>query len=106
MIDRLLSGQTWRGLVLLAAILLLGFFANRGAWLGWFEDDDLDTLTWARIVPLQDFLLNVPSLKYPPEHARPLGYFYYGALFRTAGFAYPAWVAVLRLIHVLNVGRS
>ena len=84
-------------------ILLLACIANRGAWRGWFEDDDLDTLTWARIVPLQDLLLNVPSLKYPPEHARPLGYFYYGALFRTAGFAYPAWVAVLQLIHVLNI---
>ena len=45
----------------------------------------------------------MPSLKYPPEHARPLGYFYYGALFRTAGFAYPAWIAVLQLIHMLNV---
>jgi hypothetical protein len=102
-IDRGRSGLIWRDLAALVAILLLALFANRDAYGGWFEDDDLDTMTWARLVPLQDLLRNVPSLRYPPEHARPLGYFYYGALFRTAGFAYPAWIAVLQFIQALNV---
>src|SRR6266536_2978505 len=92
-----------RGALLVAAVILLALAANREAFHGYFEGDDLATFGWSRLVPLQDLLRDVPSLKYPPAHSRPLGYFYFGALLRTAGLNYPPWVAVLQCIAVINI---
>ena len=89
---------------LLLGILLLALVANRDAYRGYFEDDDLDTLTWARLLPPKDLVLNIPTLKYPPEHSRPVGFLFYAALARHAGLEYPPYVIALDLIHILNIG--
>jgi hypothetical protein len=93
----------WRGPALLAAVLLLALVENRNAYQGYFEDDDLDTLTWARLLPLGNLILGIPSLKYPPDQGRAPGYFYYAALSRRFGLEYPPYVAVLQIVHMLNV---
>lgn len=94
----------WRGAGLLAAVLLLALAAHHNAYRGWFEDDDLSTLTWAGQIPLRDLIFSIPSLQYPGEHSRPAGYFYYDAISRCFGLDYPPYVAVLQLVCVLNVG--
>jgi hypothetical protein len=93
----------WWGAAFLGAVLLLSFLVHRAAFQGYFEDDDLSTFPWARSVSLVDLVRDIPSLKYPPEHARPTGYFYFTALYRGAGLDYPPYVAVLQAIHVLNI---
>ena len=82
---------------------MLALAVHHKALQGYFEDDDLDTLTWARLVPLRDLVLNIPSLKYPPEHSRPTGYFYYGAIWRATGLDYPPYVVVLQTICLLDL---
>ena len=93
----------WRRVALLAAVLLLALAENRDAYRGYFEDDDLDTLTWARQLPLDNLLLGIPSLKYPPEQGRAPGYFYYAVLTRRFGLEYPPFVATLQIVQLLNV---
>ena len=52
----------WRSAALPAVVLLLALAANRDAYRGYFEDDDLDTLTWAPAVPLLNLIRDIPSL--------------------------------------------
>src|SRR5436190_15084482 len=89
---------------LLAGVLLLALIPNFDASRGFFEDDDLDTLTWARFVPLKDLIRNIPTLKYPGEHSRPVGFLFYGILTRQVGLDYPPYVIALEAIHALNIG--
>src|SRR5581483_1446417 len=99
-----MGGRPFRlSAILLPAILLLGILSNHDAYRGYFEDDDLDTLTWARLIPLKDLVWNIPSLKYPPEHSRPIGFFFYDALARRVGLEYPPYVITLALVHLLNI---
>jgi hypothetical protein len=88
---------------LLFVVLLLSLIANFDACRGYFEDDDLATLTWARSLPLKDLIWNIPTLKYPPEHSRPIGFLFYDAIARRADLEYPPYVIGLTLVHILNV---
>jgi hypothetical protein len=93
----------WRAVALLLGVLAIAPLVHRQAYGGYWEDDDLDTLTWARLLPLPNLLLGIPSLKYPPEQGRAPGYFYYAALYRRFGLTYPPYVFVLQIVQSLNV---
>lgn len=93
----------WKGAALIAAVLLLCVAVHRQAYGGYWEDDDLDTLTWARLLPLKNLLLALPSIKYPPDQGRAPGYFFFAALYRRHGLEYPPYVLVLQFIQSLNV---
>jgi len=93
----------WRGVALVAAVLLLSLALHRDAYRGYFEDDDLDSLTWARLLPLGNLVLGLASLKYPPDQGRAPGYFYFAALYRRYELQYPPYVLVLQIVQSLNV---
>src|SRR5215469_886807 len=93
----------WRTATLPAAVLLVALALHHGAYRGYFEDDDLATLTWTGLVPLSDLVLDVPSVRYPPAHARPTGYFYFAALDRRFHLDYPPYVAALHMLAAVNV---
>ncbi len=92
-----------RGAALLLAVVLLPLVINIDSYRGYFEDDDFDTLVFAKIVPLNSYVFDLPCLAYPCQHNRPTGFWYYGALFRTAELRYAVWVLSLQIIACLNV---
>src|SRR5690242_20689503 len=85
-------------------ILLLAIAVNHDARRGYFEDDDLDTLTWARLLPVKDLFYNIPTLKYPPEHSRPIGFLFYDVIERRVGLEYPPYVIALEFMQIVNIG--
>ena len=86
----------------LAAILLF-LIANRGAYKGYFMDDDLNTLSWARDGDVPYFLYWLALPRFHPENFRPVGGFYYRILGGSFGLEFPPYVAALQAIHFLNV---
>ncbi len=86
---------------LLAAVLLL--IANRGAWEGYFSDDDLDNIAWTRGAGPAYFAQGLASPRYYPQNFRPTGHFYFHILGRTAGLDFRWYLAVLQMLHLLNV---
>jgi len=86
-------------LAALAAFLLL----NRAAYKGYFQDDDLDTLGWARAVPASEFLGYLVTPRLSPANFRPVGAFYYHALETTFGLDFPKYVVVLHALQFLNI---
>ena len=85
----------------LAAGLFL--IANRASYKGYFTDDDLNALSWARTGDVSFFLHWLVMPLFHPENFRPVGAFYYRILGGSFGLEYPPYVAALHLIHFCNV---
>jgi len=93
----------WRGALLFLAMALLFLTANRGAYKGYFNDDDLDNLVQTRSAELPHFARSLVSPELSSFNFRPMGHLYYKILGTWAGLRYQPYVGVLHLIHLLNV---
>ncbi|MBN9658519.1 MAG: hypothetical protein J0H49_10100 [Acidobacteria bacterium] len=93
----------WRGAALYAALVLFFLIANRGAYKGYFNDDDLDNLVQTRGAEVTLFAEGLVSPKLSPTNFRPVGHFFYKAMGPLAGLHYTPYVAVLQTVHLLNV---
>jgi hypothetical protein len=93
----------WRGALLFFAMALLFLTANRGAYKGYFNDDDMDNLVQTRQAAWSEFGSAVVSPKISAFNFRPMGHAYYKVLGAWAGLNYRPYVAVLHGIHLLNV---
>src|SRR5690349_19081292 len=97
-----MSSGGWRSAAFVAAVLLLALAVKHDAYRGYFEDDDLATITWIQLVPLWDLAKDIPSLDYTRVN-RPSGFIYFSTLWRTYGMAYPPFAFVLQIVAALNV---
>jgi hypothetical protein len=86
--------------LLFAAAFLL---VNRDAYRGYFQDDEIDNLSWAPRLPASDYLLGVLSPRYSPNSFRPAGHFFFHAAGRAFDLDFPRYVAVIHLLHLFNV---
>jgi hypothetical protein len=96
--------RRWATAVLLIGIVLLFFVANRGAYKGYFQADDLDNLAWTPALSGTDFLAGLVSPVFSRNNFRPVGHFYFHVMESRAGLRFPPYVAVLQLLHLLNGG--
>jgi Predicted membrane protein len=84
------------------AVLLLFLAANRGAYKGYFQDDDLDNLSWTWQVSAGDFLQGLATPVFSRNNFRPVGHLFFHVLEPVAGLSYPPYVAIIQAIHLLN----
>ena len=92
------AGVAW--FLLLAALFLA---MNRDAYRGYFRDDEIDNLSWAPHVPAADFLKGVATPRFFENNFRPVGHFYFHAAEAFFGLEFPGYVAVIHILHLLNV---
>jgi hypothetical protein len=92
-----------RAPVLVALCLFLFFVAHRGAWEGYFNDDDLDNLHWTRHSPWPVFAQGLADPRFSAANFRPAGHAVYKALGSVAGLDFRPYLALLQLLHLLNV---
>jgi hypothetical protein len=88
------------GMILLAALFLL---VNRASYKGYFQDDELDTLSWTPRSTTVSFLEGALTPRFYPNNFRPVGHFYFHVLGRLFALDFPKYVAVLQLFHLFNV---
>jgi hypothetical protein len=81
----------------------LFLIANRAAYRGYFMDDDLNTLSWAKGGDLSVFFHWLVLPRFHPYDFRPVGAFYYRVCGGLFGLNYPPYVAVLHFVHLCNV---
>lgn len=96
-----MSRRAGLALFLLMAVLFL--IANRGAYRGFFQDDELDNISWAPHVPLSEFGKTLATPRYLPQNFRPVGHFYFHEMGRRFGLDFPKYVIPIHLLHLLNV---
>jgi len=95
--------KKWAGLALIFGAIALFLLLNRAAYKGYFQDDDLDTLSWAGKFPARAFLQWLLPLRLPPNNFRPVGAFYYYVLGTTFGLDFPKYLVPLQAFHLLNI---
>lgn len=91
------------GLLLFAAFMALFLTVNRDAYRGYFQDDEIDNLSWAPYLGPLDFLKGAATPQFQTNNFRPVGHYYFHAVEEIAGLDFPAYVAVLHAFHLLNV---
>jgi hypothetical protein len=84
------------------AMACLFLVANRGAYKGYFSDDDLDNLVQTRGASPAVFAQELVSPKFSPVNFRAAGHFFYKVMGSAAGLNFPAYIAVLHALHLLN----
>ena len=82
----------------LAALFLI---ANRGAYKGYFQDDDLDNLSFTREMDLADFFTPLILPKVEDHNFRPIGHLFYRVMGSLAQLRFPPYIFVLHALHLL-----
>jgi hypothetical protein len=91
------------GLVLFLTFGALFLIVNRAAYQGYFQDDEIDNVSWTRFLPATEYLTGALTPRYFPNNFRPVGHFYFHATESAFGLHFPGYVAVIHVIHLLNV---
>ena len=82
---------------------LLFFIANRGAYQGFFQGDELDSLSWAPQIPAADFAKDLVNPVCNARNFRLVGHLYFRIMSRAFGLDFRDYLLPLRLLHLLNV---
>jgi len=77
--------------------------ANRGATRGFFQADELDSLSWTPRVPLADFAKDLVNPVYNGNNFRPVGHLYFRIMSRAFGLDFEPYLVPLHILHLLNV---
>jgi hypothetical protein len=93
----------WIGLALFLAMALLFFIANRGASQGFFQGDELDSLSWTPQIPAADFAKDLVNPVYNARNFRPVGHLYFRIMSGAFGLGFRNYLLPLHLLHLLNV---
>lgn len=86
-------------LLLAAAFLLM----NRGAYKGYFTDDEIDNVSWTPHLDVEDYAKALVTPRFIPDNFRPAGHFYFRTMEKCFGSDFPKYVLFLQLFHLLNL---
>ena len=95
--------RKWIGPALFLAVALLFFIANRGAYRGFFQGDELDDLGWTPQIPVRDYVKDLVSPVYNAHNFRPVGHLYFRIMSRAYGLDFRRYLLPLHLLHLFNV---
>ena len=91
------------GLFLFFAMCALFLIANRGAYKGYFQDDEIDNIQTMRRAPAVSFFTALASPRFQPNNFRPAGHAYFRLMEAWSGLDFPKYVAVIHIIHFVNI---
>src|SRR3954451_3039946 len=91
------------GLILFVAFASLFLMLNREAYRGYFQDDEIDNLSWAPYLSPLDLLKGAVTPRFQANNFRPVGHYYFHAVEEVAGLEFPIYVGVIQAFHLLNV---
>src|SRR5947207_4911588 len=91
------------GAVLLLATAVLFLIANRAAYKGYFQDDELNNIAWTRDIPVSEYAKAVLTPKFFENNFRPVGHYYFREMNLHYGLDFPKYLPLLHLAHILNV---
>ena len=94
-----------RRLPIVLFILFSAFFwvANKGAYKGYFEDDDLDNLSFTREILLPDYLYTTFSPRVFDNNFRPVGHLFFRVMGQAAGLNFTPYILFLTVFHLANL---
>ena len=93
----------WTGWAVFLSAAVLFLVANRNAYQGFFQGDELDSLSWTPRAPAAIFARNLVSPIYSTRNFRPVGHLYFRLASEAFGLDFGKYLLPLHLIHLLNV---
>jgi hypothetical protein len=91
-------------LIFALGVAVLFFIANRGAYRGFFSDDDFDNIANARGTEFSYYIEVLLKPSVSGDHIfRPAAHAYYWLMSRAAGLHYRPYVAGIQILHLVNV---
>lgn len=93
----------WAGAALLLIAAALFLIANRSAYRGYFQDDELNNIRWTRELPASDYLKGVLTPRFFTNNFRPVGHYYFRQMSLSYGLDFPKYLPILHLTHILNI---
>ena len=93
----------WAGAALFLAMAVLFLIANRGAYKGYFQDDELDNISWTPHIAKTTYLEDLVTPKFLPGNFRPIGHFYFAFMGGHFGLDFPKYLVPIHALHLLNV---
>src|SRR5690349_20619081 len=91
------------GAGLFIAMAALFLIANRGAYKGYFQDDELDNISWAPTLSAGTFAQGLLTPKFLSGNFRPTGHFYFAVMGKRFGLDFPKYLFPIHALHLLNV---
>ncbi len=85
----------------LLAVLLVA--VNLRAYRGYFQSDELDSLSWTGLVPKMAYIETILSPRFQANNFRPVGHFFFREAALHFGLDFWKYVAVIQALHLLNV---
>ncbi|MEP6716091.1 MAG: hypothetical protein ABJC09_10990 [Terriglobia bacterium] len=87
-----------------AAIAIAALFLalNYRAYDGFFQDDELDNLSWAPARPMTEFAVGVLKPLFDRDNFRPPGHLYFALMGRAFGMDFPPYMTPIFAIHLIN----
>ncbi|MGA7235947.1 MAG: hypothetical protein WBY44_09720, partial [Bryobacteraceae bacterium] len=93
----------WLFAALTAASLAIAFgFLFHGAYRGYFQDDEIDTLSWAPDLPSVEYAKALITPRYLENNFRPVGHWYFHEFGKLFGLSFSPYVVSLQVFHLLN----
>jgi len=83
-------------------IAIVFLFLNYKAYDGFFQDDELDNLTWAPSLPALTFLTHLLKPTFELDNFRPVGHFYFKLMGSGFGLDFAPYITPIFVIHFLN----
>lgn len=84
------------------AISALFLILNRAAYRGYFQDDELDNISWTPHVDGETWVRGFLSPRFDTDNFRPTGHLYFEEMYRHFGLDFPKYLIPLHFIHLLN----
>jgi hypothetical protein len=93
----------WIASGLFLGVAMLFLVANREASTGFFQGDELDSLSWTPRIPIADFAKDLVSPVYNARNFRPVGHLYFRIMSQLFALDFSKYLLPLHLVHLLNV---
>jgi hypothetical protein len=91
-----------RSAAILLAIGIIFLIANKSAYQGYFQDDELTNIVMTRAIPAEVWVQGFVTPKLARDNFRPAGHIYFVVLNRLAHLDFPKYVYPVHLLHLLN----
>ena len=97
------GARSSRSVILAGLAIVFVFLAlNYRAYDGFFQDDELDTLSWAPSRHMSEYGAGFLKPTFDPTNFRPAGHLYYTLMGRAFGLDFPPYITPLFAIHLIN----
>jgi len=90
------------GAALLLATAALFLIANRASYKGYFQDDELNNISWTRDMPALEYGKAVLTPRFFTNNFRPVGHYYYREMSLRYGLDFPKYLPLMHFAHILN----